>query len=328
MSYRPEKASDEILEIMRHQYKSGNAVLTWLPLDETRYSDQAFWIVWAVTELIKETGDFEMLNKSIEYQDGGHGTVYEHVKAGINRLLEDRGQNGLVKIFFADWNDALNVLDDPEAESVMLTQQFCLALRELQALSLKIGDTSYASFLGEKYAEVKNVLNKLAWDGAYYARALSVKGNIGTKNAAGSTIYLNPQVWAILADVYEDKNLESILKAIDCMEHDFGFPINWPPNAKYDNHTGRMSLMAPGLFENGGVYCHASAFKVMMDGKLGRGNEALRTLLKIIPDSQHNPYSQSETEPYVLLIVTPPTRCLWQGRPLMDNRDFSLVPER
>lgn len=299
LMYRPEKARQEILEILRHQYKSGNAVLTWLPLDETRYSDQPFWIVWSVTELIKETGDFSVLDEIVEYQDGGVGSVYEHLKAGINRLLEDRGKNGLVRIFFADWNDALNVLDDPEAESVMLTEQFCLALKEMVELTAKVGDKTYSDFLQEKYTGIKAVLNEKSWDGEWYVRALSEKGNIGSKSSSGSNIYLNPQVWALLSEIHDPTQEESILKAIDGMEHDFGFPINMPPYDFYTHHTGRMSLMAPGLFENGGVYCHASAFKVMMDGKMGRGDEALRTLRKIIPDSNLNPYHQSETEPYV-----------------------------
>lgn len=299
LMYRPEKAKPEILEILRHQYKSGNAVLTWLPIDETRYSDQPFWIIWVITELIKETGDFSVLNEMIEYQDGGNGSVMEHLKAAVQRLLDDRGPNGLVRIFFADWNDALNISDDPEAESVMLTQQFCLALFEFAILCDKINDKEYAAFLRENYATVKKAANTAGWDGDYYARAISVKGNIGSSKSEGSKIYLNPQVWAVLARVPDGDKLEKVVKAIDSMEHDFGFPINMPPYQNYTPHIGRMGLMLPGLYENGGVYCHASAFKVMADGVLKRGDEALRTMKKIMPDSDANPYYQSETEPYV-----------------------------
>lgn len=299
LMYRPEKARSEIIEILRHQYKSGNAVLTWLPIDETRYSDQPFWIIWVITELIKETGDFSILKEIVEYQDGGAGTVMEHLKAAVKRLLDDRGQNGLVRIFFADWNDALNITDDPDAESVMLTQQFCLALREFAILCDKTGNSEYAAYLRKNYEEIKKAANTAGWDGDYYLRALSSKGNIGGKSSSGSTIYLNPQVWAVLARVPESDRLPKVIDAIDRMEHDFGFPINMPPYTQYSAHVGRMGLMLPGLYENGGVYCHASAFKVMADGVLGRGDEALRTMKKIMPDSEANPYTQSETEPYV-----------------------------
>ena len=299
LMYMPEKAKQEILEILKHQFRDGHAVLTWYPYDDTRYSDQPFWIVWVVIELIKETGDFSVLDEVIEYQDGGKATVLEHIKAAVNRLLDDRGRNGLVKIFFADWNDALNVTDDPEAESVMLSIQFCLALKEMSILCDKIGNKEYASFLREKYAELKQAINKNAWDGNWYARVLSKKGNIGSKNSPGSKIYLNPQVWAILADLPDKDMQKKVLKSIDDMEHDFGFPINKPPYTEYSPHVGRMGLMLPGLYENGGIYCHAAAFKIMADTKLDRGQEAYRTLKKIIPDSKNNPYTQSETEPFV-----------------------------
>ena len=41
--------------------------------------------------------------------------------------------------------------------------------------------------------------------------------------------------------------------------------------------------MPPGVYENGGIYNHACAFKVMADCKLGRGDKAVGTLLKMIP---------------------------------------------
>lgn len=246
-----------ILECLRHQFQDGHGVLTWYPYDDTRYSDQPFWIIWAVCELIKETGDLSILDTEIEWQDGGKASVLEHVKAAINRLILDKGEHGLVKIYFADWNDALNITDDPEAESVMLSHQFCLALRELKRMMEYAGDTQYAGFLEKEYEQLKEDINRYAWDGKWYARALSSKGNVGTQDSAGSKIYLNAQTWAVLAGVADRERLAYVLEAVDSMEQDFGFPLNLPPYPEYDAHVGRMSGMLPGLFENGGVYCHA-----------------------------------------------------------------------
>lgn len=299
LGYRQEKAGEEIIECLKHQFADGHAVLTWYPYDDTRYSDQPFWIVWAVCELIKETGDFSILEQKVSWQDGGEATVLEHVKAAVRRLIEDKGENGLVKIRFADWNDALNVTDDPEAETVMLSHQFCLALRELRRLMERIGEEDYAEFLGQEYETLKAAINEKAWDGEWYARALSRKGNIGAKDSPGSKIYLNAQTWAVLADVAEGTRLSAVLAAVDSMEQDFGFPLNMPPYPAYDPHVGRMSGMLPGLFENGGVYCHATGFKILMDCKCGRGTKALETLKKIMPDSGKNPSSRSGAEPYV-----------------------------
>ena len=54
LNYRQGKAKDKILEGLRHRFRDGHGVLTWYPYDDTRYSDQPFWIIWAVCELVKE----------------------------------------------------------------------------------------------------------------------------------------------------------------------------------------------------------------------------------------------------------------------------------
>lgn len=299
LSYRQEKAKEEIIECLRHQFQDGHSVLTWYPYDDTRYSDQPFWIIWSVCELIKETGEYSLLDTMIEYQDGGEASMLAHVKAAINRLIEDKGCNGLVRIYFADWNDALNITTDPEAESVMLSHQFCLALKELSILMKKVGDESYADYLLTEYEVLKDRINQAAWDGDWYMRALSDGENIGSRDSAGSKIYLNAQTWAVLAGIPDQDRLGKVLKSIDSMEHDFGFPLNLPPYAAYSPQVGRMSGMLPGLFENSGVYCHATGFKILMDCRVGRGREAYQTLKKIMPDSDLNPSMSSGAEPYV-----------------------------
>ncbi len=299
LNYRPDKAQEEILECLRHQFRDGHAVLTWYPYDDTRYSDQPFWIIWAVCELVKETGDLSLLERQVEWQDGGSASVWSHVQAAAARLLADRGPNGLCKLFFADWNDALNVTDDPEAESVMLSHQCCLALRELALLAGQRGDEAYARQCRSDYEAMKDAINRSAWNGDWYARALSARGDIGTKGSEGSQIYLNAQTWAVLAGVADGERLAKVLAAVDRMEQDFGFPLNLPPYPGYSAHVGRMSGMLPGLFENGGVYCHATGFKILMDAVAGRGEQAVSTLKKIMPDSDANPSTRSGAEPYV-----------------------------
>lgn len=127
---------------------------------------------------------------------------------------------------------------------------------------------------------MRKSINEKAWDGEWYMRALSKKENIGSRTSEGSKIYLNAQTWAVLGDVVDEEKLPKLLTSVDGMEHDFGFPLNMPPYEKYSPNVGRMSGMLPGLFENGGVYCHATGFKILMDCKLGRAEKALCTLKK------------------------------------------------
>jgi cellobiose phosphorylase len=357
LNYRPEKARKEILECLRHQFRDGHTVLTWYPYDDTRYSDQPFWIIWAVVALIKETGDYSILGERLAWQDGGEGTVMEHLLAAVQCLVGDKGPHGLVKMWFADWNDALNVTTDPDAESVMLSEQTCMALRDLAELVEK---AVQAGFLTDEticpaqsvsaetardavsdhgtanpglltrprqeYRILAGAINAEAWDGEWYVRALYTErdengnvtgtGRIGSKESRGSKIYLNAQTWALLADIVPEERKALVLKAVDGLERDFGFPLNDPPYMSYEPETGRMSGMLPGLFENGGVYCHASAFKMFMDcHEGGRAVEAVRTMKKLMPDSEFNPSSRSGAEPYVF------TNC-YSTHPLYYGRSY------
>ncbi len=299
LNYRTEKACAEILEVLRHQFSDGHAVLTWYPYDDTRYSDQPFWIGWAVCRLIKETGDLSLLQTMVPYQDHGEGSVLEHVEKGIERLYQDRGKHGLCRIFFADWNDALNITTDEQAESVMLSAQFALLLQEMRTLYQCMGDNANAENCQTWYREIAQAINDNAWDGQWYIRATCQDRPIGSQNSEGSKIYLNAQTWAVLANVVPKDRLPLVLDSIQTMEHPFGYPLNIPAYPNYNADVGRMSGMLPGLYENGGVYCHATGFKIMMDCMLGRGDDALRALQKIAPDSEQNPSLCSGAEPYV-----------------------------
>ncbi|MBP5726845.1 MAG: cellobiose phosphorylase, partial [Clostridia bacterium] len=239
LSYRPEKAKEEILECLRHQFRDGHAVLTWYPYDDTRYSDQPFWIIWAVCRLVRETGDKSILDLKISWQDGGEATVLEHVKAAIHCLMADKGMNGLVRIYYADWNDALNIPEQEQAESVMLSEQFCLALHEFRDMMLWMERPDDADFAKNIEEEMKQAINRAAWDGEWYMRAMARTENIGTCASTGSKIYQNPQTWAVLADVPDKEKLPKVLKAMDSMERDFGFPLNDPPYMGFDPMVGR-----------------------------------------------------------------------------------------
>lgn len=299
LSFRPDRAAAEVLECLSHQFRDGHAVLTWEPMDDTRYSDQPFWLIWAVCLMLRETGDRSLLSQVVPWQDGGQATVLEHVKAAVYCLLADKGPHGLISIRYADWNDALNIPLSEHGESVMLSEQTCLCLSMLEDVMRWVENEDCAAFLHEARTDLAACINRYAWDGQWYLRALADRENIGSRDSSGSMIYLNAQTWAVLADVADETKLLALLQAVDAMEMDFGFPLNDPPYERYEPMAGRMSGMLPGLFENGGVYCHASAFKILMDCKLGRGDDALRTLRKILPDSPWNPSTQSGAEPYV-----------------------------
>lgn len=302
MNFLPEKAERTLLECLPHQYQNGRAVLHFGPVvNPNHFSDPHMWLILACCELMKETGDFAFLQKVIPFQDGGEATIYEHLKRAMQYMQNDLGAHGIPRIHYADWNDALNI-DDENAESVFMAMGMAWACKELAALSRFIGDEAYADSLLESRKNLVETINRVAWDGEWYVRAFSKFGLVGSESSTtGGRIYVNPQSWSILADVVPPERLDAVLKAIDSMDTKYGIPLCEPAYKTFDRHVGRMSGMLPGLFENGGVYNHANAFKMMADCKIGRGNQAYATLGKLMPDSGINPSSVSGAEPYVFV---------------------------
>lgn len=135
----------------------------------------------AVCQLIKETGDFSILDLEIEWQDGGKAAVLDHVKAAVNRLLQDKGKHGLVRFILRTgmMHSMLQRMNMRNRNA--FPHQFCMALKELEALLKKKGDQVYAGKIAEEYRILRNSINAYAWDGAWYMRALSDVENIGSK---------------------------------------------------------------------------------------------------------------------------------------------------
>lgn len=302
LNFRPEKAEATLLECLPHQYRNGRAVLHFGPtVNPNKFSDPHMWLILACCELVKETGDRSFPEKVLPFQDGGEASIYEHLKRAMAYMQNDLGAHGVPRIHYADWNDALNI-DDPDAESVFMAMGMAWACKELAALSRFLGDEAYAAQLQESRRRLVETINREAWDGEWYLRAFSKFGPVGARSSpTGGNIYVNPQSWSILADVVPPERLDAVLKAIDGMDTPYGIPLCAPAYEHFDPHVGRMSGMLPGLFENGGVYNHANAFKMMADCKVGRGDRAYGTLCKLMPDSETNPSSVSGAEPYVFV---------------------------
>lgn len=302
LNFNVELAKKTIDECVAHQYSDGHAVLTWYPyLEPNIYSDPSAWLVYAICGYIKESGDFGYLQKKAPWLDGGEASVLEHLKQAVRwfEKEENKGPHGLPKIFHADWNDALNIPDE-NAESVLMGMLICKVYDEMAELCEYLGEKEYTARLKANKRKLAELINKEAYNGEYYVRAISKYGVVGDKGGEnGGEIYVNPQSWSILSGVCPKERLQSVIAAMDGMETEEGIPMCSPPYRSYDERVGRMSGMLPGVYENGGIYNHAGCFKVMADCALGRGEKAVGALLKIAPDGKRNPSEKTTAEPYV-----------------------------
>ncbi|MFA0350230.1 glycosyl transferase, partial [Vibrio sp. 10N.222.55.C6] len=100
------------------------------------YGDDHLWIIYAVTQYVKETGNAVFLNKVIPFYQkdkAGNpvetGTVWDHLCRAIEFTYTNTGDHGLPLLGFADWNDTVNL--PTGAESMMVANMYGKALLDM-----------------------------------------------------------------------------------------------------------------------------------------------------------------------------------------------------
>jgi len=297
-----EAATDNFLRALASQKPSGEVPHGFRPLIRLTYADKPAWIFFTLSQLIKESGDWSLLDVEVPYLESDErGSVWEHAIRTMRYLAQDVGANGLCDQHHADWNDGLEATAEAgDRESVMVTEQFCYGLREMVTMALKRGDEAIAAEAQGLYDQFKTRLNQVAWDGQWYVRSICGDGyRIGSDQAPYGKIFQNTQSWAVLAGVADGERAPAVMDQVEKhLKTDIGYRICNPGWPEYDPRVGRMSLSMPGTNENGGCYNHAAGFKAVADCVLGRAELAWDTFCTVTPDSDKNPVSNSGAEPF------------------------------
>lgn len=297
----PARARAILLKACAHQYADGFALRGWHPIDPLRYADSAQWMISTLAEYLKETGDFALLDRRVKFYDKGAASVYEHMLRALKRLRTDCGAHGLCLIFFGDWNDSLTGAGRKgKGESVWLSMAFCRSVGLMAELAAHLGRRRDAARLTAWGAEMKQALNRHAWDGGWYLCALDDDGQpIGTRRNPAAKIFLNMQSWAQLGRVCGDERWEKCWRNVrKYLGTGWGLLLNWPTYFKPVPNIGRMSYMRPGTCENGTVYTHGNAFMLMALLERGLADEALGLLEEIAPENPRRPLVNQPTTYY------------------------------
>jgi cellobiose phosphorylase len=301
----PEKTLDQIRLHAAHQYQDGIVLHWWHPLAETGlrsdYSDDLLWLPFAVYHYVQETGNFACLEEEIPFYDEGAASLREHCQRAFEVALTRRSERGLPFILKGDWNDGLNAVGaEGRGESVWTAHFLHYLLRAWIELPLCNGDT--ASQFRREADQLRAAINEFTWDGAWYQRATRDNGDmVGSHQSREGRIFLNAQTWAILSgSAPEDRAAQAMSSARQHLYSAYGPLLLAPAYTKPDPEIGYLSRYAPGVRENGGVYCHAACWAVLAEGKLNGAQAAYELWRSFCPSVRGQDPDQYLAEPYVM----------------------------
>ena len=307
-----------IPEVLKHQYEDGNPIRMFEPDYTAPYNDSASWIPATVLAYLYETGDLTVLEEKIPYLKGDSYenayaadgfvpyrgteekyTVFNHVKRAMDYLYSSRGKRGLVLFRHGDWNDSMNGVGLlGKGESVWLTLATIKAYNEYIEILDYCGKVEMIAEYAARREEMKAAVQKYGIDGEHLLYGYNDYGEkIGADENEYAKIFLNPQTWAALAGAFDKPTLEKYMDAVEKrLSCDFGYVQCAPSYRAGSEHIGRVSYFKEGLIENGSVYNHGVAFKIVADCLLGRGDKAYETLKKIAYNNPKN--ANNGVEPY------------------------------
>jgi cellobiose phosphorylase len=311
----PDRARTTLNMLWHLQYKDGHTWHQVLPLTGEGgpglaaefpkwpqwFCDDHLWLVIAVCAYVRETGDVGYLEEKVAYWDGEEATIWEHMMRAVEFTVEHRGPHGLPRMGFSDWDDTLNAdHGSGKAESVWCAQQFCKAVLDMAELCEFLARPEEAKQFRTMHLEMSKILNDVAWDGAWYARAFDDEGKpIGVKSEEHHKLALNTQTWAVIGETAPPdrakKAMDSIHKKLNC---EYGLALMWPAYTKGDDRVRGTTTYPPGAKENGGIFCHANTWAIVAAAKAGLADRAMQYYLQITPFMRTD-HDVMKVEPYV-----------------------------
>jgi cellobiose phosphorylase len=286
----PAKAKERIQLLSRQMRKDGKVYHHFHGDGQgefTYHCDDPLWYMLAVTEYLKETGDFSLLSDPQPFIDAPAEPILSHMFSVVNYAKNNLGAHGLPIFGRGDWNDTLDYIGGDEGgESVWGAMFYAAMLNLFIELLDHLGNT-------EESANVKQVRDALVeavethcWDGEWYIRAFGEKNRkVGSAENKYGKIFLNTQIWPVLAGFPDKERLvtamDSVKKYLDSPEGPKKCSPAWK---EIDPNIGLVTRCVWGKKENGAVFCHPTTWVIQAETMLGRGEQAYEYFKKMLPN--------------------------------------------
>jgi len=303
----PKLTKKQILLHAEHQFFKGDVYHWWLTIHSWgprgNCSDDFLWLPFAVINYINETGDYEILKEATRYVDNEtKESIYIHIKKAIYRSIELTSPRGVPLMGDHDWNDGLSAVGhDLKGESFWVSEFLYYILSRLDEIIDYMGDEEFKKVVQEKKELTKKTFNEFGWDGEYFLQATNDMGDlIGSHTCKEGKVFLNPQIWAVIADITDENRKKKAMKAVDnYLLKDYGALLLYPAYEHPNSEIGYITRYAPGLRENGGVYTHAATWASWAYALMGENEKAYKAYMGINPINRTKDIDVFKSEPYV-----------------------------
>jgi len=323
----PDRARERIIDIASTQFKDGSAYHQYQPLTKkgndavgSHFNDDPLWLILAVDEYIKETGDWSILEEQVPFDNdqSNQASLLEHLKRSFDHVIQHLGPHKLPLIGRADWNDCLNLNCFSEtpgesfqttenreggvAESVFIAGMFVLYGQAYAELCRKLGREQEAQRAAGHIEDMKQAIDVHGWDGKWFIRAYDHFGEkVGSDTCKEGKIFIESQGMCIMAGMgLEDGRaqmaLDSVKERLDC---EYGIVLNNPAFTSYILKYGEISSYPEGYKENAGIFCHNNPWIMIAETLAGNGEAAWEYYRKICPPYLEEISDLHKTEPYV-----------------------------
>jgi cellobiose phosphorylase len=323
----PDRARERIIDIASTQFEDGSAYHQYQPLTKkgndavgSHFNDDPLWLILAVDEYIKETGDWSILEEQVPFDNdqSNKASLLEHLKRSFDHVIHHLGPHKLPLIGRADWNDCLNLNCFSEtpgesfqttenreggvAESVFIAGMFVLYGEAYAELCRKLGREQEAQRAAGHIEEMKQAIDVHGWDGKWFIRAYDHFGEkVGSDTCKEGKIFIESQGMCIMAGMgLEDGRaqmaLDSVKERLDC---EYGIVLNNPAFTSYIVKYGEISSYPEGYKENAGIFCHNNPWIMIAETLAGNGEAAWEYYRKICPPYLEEISDLHKTEPYV-----------------------------
>ncbi len=260
-------------------------------------ADDALWLIPAVIENVRESGDTSFLDEIIPFADGGEASVWDHMKRSLDFSYGQVGSHGITKGLRADWNDCLNL---GGGESAMVAFLLVWATRHFLDAAAFLGKKEDEALYRGKMEGMISACQKELWDGNWWLRGYTADGRaIGSHEAKEGKVHMECNTWAVISGTSTREQGLSCMDAVDeYLYTPYGLMLNAPSFTEIDDGIGFVSRVYPGVKENGAIFSHPNPWAWAAECLLGRGSRAMKFYDALLPENQNDIMEIRQAEPY------------------------------